>query len=451
MTEKPRGFTRKEAELFVIRYELDQLGLGRVKNTLSSLTDDAFVESLVQAKTGLEREFLQMYLEDIQRRLRAIDAPEAPRRRVFVVRKRNMPAGVEFANGSFVSAINIGTSSVGVPPHADLDTHLQMRHLMTKKLDEVGHSEEAKGILTRMAHELEATTTPALEKPVAVEDEDMATPKKATIHDLKRLPATPMTAPHTAVAGSDIVKLRDKYFARIALFSDFIDTPKRDTKSEAQLDANAVRSLIDSLTGEVEDSALTDDLKRTILNKVKLFAESLTLSPPKPTASTPQPDRSLPKDVRTTADGKFYSLVSVFEETFQTPARGTLKEALDDRSKFDQELKRVRSLISTSKSPNMTAHISTVLSSMSRFTKSLVGTPKPVNTPIHRLREKFYSTLDVLGHQLSTPVRSTESEVVLDKEIAQEVMSALHSAGKEAIIAEIRARWNNADKTPRKL
>jgi hypothetical protein len=260
-----------------------------------------------------------------------------------------------------------------------------------------------------------------------------------------------MTAPHTAVAGSDIVKLRDKYFARIALFSDFIDTPKRDTKSEAQLDANAVRSLIDSLTGEVEDSALTDDLKRTILNKVKLFAESLTLSPPKPTASTPQPDRPLPKDVRTTADGKFYSLVSVFEETFQTPARGTLKEALDDRSKFDQELKRVRSLISTSKSPNMTAHISTVLSSMSRFTKSLVGTPKPVNTPIHRLREKFYSTLDVLGHQLSTPVRSTESEVVLDKEIAQEVMSALHSAGKEAIIAEIRARWNNADKTPRKL
>ena len=441
---------RKEASLVIIKYELQELGLRDA--SVENLLQDAYIQSLVATKQGMEQEFVLTYLRDIQRRLKLFHEPrveaQARGKRTFVVRQRNMPVGVEFENESFISFICVGDVVVAVPAHADLDTHLQMRQLMLRKREELGKHPDAVRRVQELGNQLAGSF--AIQEQLA-EMAEIATPKKARTSESFGA-GTPMTAPHTSMSGSDIVKLRDKYFARIPLFSEFIEAPKRDTKSDSQLDATAIRAMIDSVKSEVDNPALSKERKAEIVAQVRKFAESLLACPPKPAvASTPQPDRSLPQEVRTRGDGRFYSVVNVFEEAFQMPSRTTVKEVLDDRCKFDQELKRVRSLISTSKSPNLTAHKSTVLSSMSRFAKSLTATPRSSDTPIHRVREKFYSSLDVMGQSVSTPVRATESEVVADKETAQEVISAMHAAGKEVVMAEIRARWNNADKTPRKL
>jgi hypothetical protein len=83
---------------------------------------------------------------------------------------------------------------------------------------------------------------------------------------------------------------------------------------------------------------------------------------------------------------------------------------------------------------------------MRRFFQSL-----PQSTQgIHRMRDKIYTSVDVMGTALTTPLRSNEAEVTRDREIVSEILRD-RAAGvtREAIIAEIKSRWNLTN-TPRK-
>jgi hypothetical protein len=261
---------------------------------------------------------------------------------------------------------------------------------------------------------------------------------------------TPMTVPHrtpaASVGGIDIIKLRDKYFARIPVFSEFIDTPRRVTRSDAESDLATMLREIENRKLAIENPSITDQERESIISHLKVYVESLALVQPSASgASTPQPEKRAASSVARNEDGTFSFSHSLYGKTFETPRRPSEKEAMDDWKRFEAELKRVRSLISVSKSSNVN-HESVILTNMRRFFQSL-----PQSTQgIHRMRDKIYTSVDVMGTALTTPLRSNEAEVTRDREIVSEILRD-RAAGvtREAIIAEIKSRWNLTN-TPRK-
>ena len=256
------------------------------------------------------------------------------------------------------------------------------------------------------------------------------TPKKNHVVEVRQ--KTPLTAPHKPMsAGIDVIKLRDTYFARVPLFATHIDTPRRNTKLDAESDLASVLKEIEK--HDIENPALTGQLRESIVNSLKQFVETLALSKPVSVASTPQkgPQTGI---IFSPESGKYHCVFTLHGESFQTPFRSTEKEAVEDKKAFQSEMKRVRALVSSSKS-NSGDHL--IINTMRRFVKNMPSS----QAGIHRLRDKYFSSIDVCGTQLSTPFRDTEVEVVLDKEVAMEVLQGSQSGGRDAMIAEIKNRW----------
>jgi hypothetical protein len=165
----------------------------------------------------------------------------------------------------------------------------------------------------------------------------------------------------------------------------------------------------------------------------------------------------VPDNIYASQSGSYFSLVKVFTETLETPSRDTVKKVLEDRAKCEAELKRVKALVSTSKSPNVQRQTEQILRAMDRFVKALApepSTPAALPPGMHRVRDKLYSTVDVLGQQLTTPVRNYTNEVVADMATAESAIKELGACGnRDMLVSEIKQRWASANqmKTPRKV
>jgi hypothetical protein len=172
------------------------------------------------------------------------------------------------------------------------------------------------------------------------------------------------------------------------------------------------------------------------LNSVKQFIETLALSKPVSVASTPQPDKKAQQTgiIFSPETGKYHCVFTLHGESLQTPFRSTEKEAIEDKKAFQSEMKRVRLLVSSSKS---NSGDDLIINTMRRFVKNLSSS----QAGIHRLREKYFSSIDVFGTQLSTPFRDTEVEVVLDKEMAMELLQESQGRDRDSLVAQIKDRW----------
>lgn len=127
---------------------------------------------------------------------------------------------------------------------------------------------------------------------------------------------------------------------------------------------------------------------------------------------------------------RLYSAWGIVTDTF----RSTEKEAVEDKKAFQSEMKRVRLLVSSSKS---NSGDDLIINTMRRFVKNLSSS----QAGIHRLREKYFSSIDVFGTQLSTPFRDTEVEVIIDKEMAMELLQESQGRDRDYLVAQIKDRW----------
>lgn len=401
-----------------------------------------------------DREVIQLLVDDINRRCAQADHPlQKKKKRKIVITKYNAPKGVDFSESKgFYSSIEFLENVIEIPPHRDLNTHVKLRELLQCRV---------RSILKRMKRhnviDLITFSSNALAhlKSLAIYTSETSTPKKMCDHSSKQ--NTPMSMPHRVTIMEDLVdviKMRDRYFARARVYAgSFVDGPQRLVRSEAESDALALSEAVSKLRlgGEHADN------RATWVHQIQTLASTL---PSMRSVSTPQPDQrkstTLPPNVFTTDNGQYFSSLSVLYESYQTPARVSIKEVLNDRAKCEAELKRIRALVSTSKSQNLNKQRDQILRAMERFVKSLVPETTAASLPqgVHRIRDKLFSTVDVLGHQLSTPVRNSTNEVISDMLTAESVLKELASCGnRDLVVTEIKQRWASADlmRTPTKI
>ena len=399
---------------------------------------------------------------DINRRFDDLlsTVPSKKKKRRIVVTKYNAPKGVEFSElkGVFYSKLVFFGHHVEVPPHRDLETHVKLRTLVKDRIDSLTHNIINKRRSTTDLNTIKSALAYIVS--LATYSVEESTPRKC--NDPSSYSSTPMSMPHRVCKPAssdlvDVIKMRDRYFARVRLFAEIVDGPHRLIRSEAENDSFALSNEILKYKKDIENNSFSER-KRDILSNIQAFVATAQFKSAVPGTSTPQPDRrnsNLPNNVQANATGQFFSVLKVLSQSLDTPSRETVKQVLEDRAKCEAELKRVRALISTSKSQNINLQREQILRAMDRFVKSLVPS-NPASLPhgMHKIRDKLYCTVDVLGQNLSTPVRNYSNEVLADMQTAEAVVRELGSCGnRDIVVNEIKQRWASADliKTPRKI
>ena len=377
---KPSADSSESAkEFFTIAVELNRLGLSGVVDLdqLAESDGEEYAQKLISSreKNRFKIQFLVQYLSDIRSRLKQV-----------VMQPK--PSGKR--------------SAEAVEEEAEEEPSKQARSEMT------------------------GSSTPDLAD---------VTPRKETTKRGRRSVGTPMTAPHKSASVEspdlEVIRMRDKYYTQIQLFREFIKTPYRSSKSEAESDNTEVKKEIDKFKTEIEDPSLSDSRREIILDKVKKFVEQLGLTSPviSSSASTPQPQKRPTRDVRELDDGQFLFVFKLHGETLATPARETREEAVNDKAKCEAELARVHKLSSVAK---------VVVSRMKQFVEEL---DKETNIPIFRFRGKLHSTVNVNGGARSTPLRQTESEIRRDVKAAQQVLQSNPNCDDDILYNLVNDRW----------
>jgi hypothetical protein len=275
-------------------------------------------------------------------------------------------------------------------------------------------------------------------KKLVVHTRDESTPKKPRTND--RTP-TPMTAPHQKNVSSSnpsarIIHLRDKTYAQMPLLGSHIYTPHRSTQKDVESDIYSIEKEIDKFRSQIGDPTLEKSGKENIFNQIYAFVQELGSKPAATRASTPQPPDKR-HEIRQTASGKFVAQIYLQGELFETPCRDTEEEAQADRTKFEAELKRVKSLLSTKKSGH--AH-DEIVRAMKRFI-DILSKRGAEGFQVVKLRDKFHAAVSVKGQLFSTPSRSTESEVRTDGKIAAEIIKCNPRADGDSLMRLIRMRF----------
>lgn len=490
--------------MLLIVYELKELDIAPDLTKLTPAAAPAYipeyVDGLEKCKTDdLEREFLIWYLDDLVTRLEQIrsgkydEEPQTvadqivpptptetqPKRRIVKVRKYNCPKGVEFSEeiGGYYVSITLCGEPITTSPSRDLDSVIQMRDAIAAyaraevaKYDR-SDSDGRRALVStvremisagafrydqKQDQPVDAVVSASIDAlPSPVEDVEM-TPRNSDSPPLANAGrTTPMSVPHrvsSAKENVDVLRFRDKFYARLSVFGDFVNTPMRLTKSEAEADVAAISHEI-----EKEQKLVETDPSRMIsaIDSIRLLIASIATAPSQPVshASTPQPDKKggLPPYVKQNTDGSFYGVLNLFGNSFNTPQRNQVDQVVDDRSKIDIEVKRLRSLMSASKNRNR--NNPNVIKALDRFITALGGVSTPKHAPVHRIRDKYYTTIDVLGSSLTTPLRTSAAEVEIDRELAELVLKTAQkqNISRDVIMQEIKNRWINGgseERTP---
>jgi hypothetical protein len=314
---------------------------------------DDLPDSLI--KNDCMRLYYKYLIDDINRRKAEVMNSKKSKKRK--IREHNAPRGVEFepTERVYKSDVAVGDQVLPIPPSHDPDEVVRRRALVEKYIQEnsgpnVG-SIENQNMLTQIKNLLQSFPVPHSMSAVAEVDTSLQTPMKpisATVTN----PGTPMTVPHRVMGQPDIdvLKFRDKYYCRFLVFSEYISTPMRRTRQEAENDLKRVKAKL----GEI-DSIIKNPLTKSsgshmdrILDEMKTFSNTLDGTPSvlnSPVASPREPQTesknsraslTLPSGIYRLRD-LFYTTVSLYGEVVSTPARNTVDQVMEDRQFFMSE------------------------------------------------------------------------------------------------------------------
>ena len=370
------------------------------------------------------------------------------KRRVVKIRTHNTPHGIDFEDGQYVATITVAGAPVRLPPRPDVDSAVLLRDTVLNEIatgyvesDNPNPVDIANSITQPVTVDVILPETQPLQEDVHMgeQDDDALTPKKVTQPTRQSAGTrTPMTVPHKVGSALrkeniDILKFREKFYARIPLFRDFVTTPMRLTKTEAENDVSAVINEMRKYNLEVE---LTPHEQAGITDRLKLFVSSMSASVSAPASgpSTPQPVKrgGLPSGVKKVGDESYCAVLDLFGNSYSTPQRPNVGLVIEDQTKVSTEVKRLMSLVNSSKASRQGSSLNDALA---RFIDGL----KPV--PIHRVRDKLYSTIEFMGASLTTPLRTSAHEVEADRTVAMDILKANDSMERQAIVDKIRSRW----------
>jgi hypothetical protein len=433
-----------DQHLAVIKCEFETLGLSPDLDRLLSLDKDSYIQNYLNSFDRLRGDQFEydtcfLYLQDVARRLMNLKHPtRPPSNREFNIRKFNCPRGIEFCEELrgyyFVVSVD-GAGEIRSRPRRDLEPTISLREQVMEMIEQGASVEVVKSLLVESRD-----NDPSYSVAASIDALNEITPEKSVSSKKRKLSnqsATPMSVPHKVFSNKEnmeILKFRDKYYSRIPILGDFVNTPMRSTRTEVESDYAVIANEISR-----EDPPDYEKIK----NFVSTLA--LTVSQPISTALTPQPARksSLPPCVKKTPDGSYYAILNLFGDTFTTPQRTHVNQVLEDRDKLDTEVKRLRALMSASK--NQSSKNPSVVRAIDRFINGLAPTNNSALPLIHKIRDKYYTTIDVMGQAVSTPLRSSLPEVEIDRDIASIVLKAGSAMDKNALVNEIKNRWMNGD------
>ena len=281
-------------------------------------------------------------------------------------------------------------------------------------------------------------STPERERPAGE-----ATPQRS--QKRRRIVGTPMTAPHKIASsisgpGIEVLRVRDKFYTRVPLFREFLKTPQRSSRAEAEGDHVRLTSEIEKYRSDIENPSISEADRNIILIKVAKFIAELSVSSSSATsssASTPQPQRRISKDIEQNDDGKYQCILKLYRETLLTHPRDTPEDALSDKAKCEVKLKNIHKILSSKKNGHHSED--TIIRSMKQFIESLA--PPRERAPMHRIRDQVYSAVEINGKPYSTPMRQSEALVRQDVAAAYEMIEQNRSSDWDQLLKAIYSRW----------
>jgi hypothetical protein len=206
---------------------------------------------------------------------------------------------------------------------------------------------------TISSNSTEASTGPV--SPVSSEEAPRSTtPARlttATTVNSKR--TSPLSVPHKISSSStevDVLRFRDKYYCRVSVFGEFVQTSMRSSRTEADNDMMRLSSKIKGYSSYFRNPLVNQFKKNQVIEQLKDFATSLdgTAEVLKDapmteirhkTSTSVSSTTELPKGVYKIRN-KYYSSMVAFGKSISTPLRDTVSEVVDDRQAFADEFKK---------------------------------------------------------------------------------------------------------------
>ena len=303
--------------------------------------------SLLSSVSGnrVASEYFRSYFADLHGRMASVDALalELCGKRRRRIKKFNAPRGVHHSRSGYYAAVSVFGERVLISPTPDADAVAGFRRKIISKLEM--HANDPKEDQARVGTAVKEAIAKFVSKKKRLPPADLGTPAKK----FRLVSETPLTAPHKVNTGTnepEILRFRDKFYCRYKLFADFLSTPMRQTRSEAEADFVAVQAELRkhaaALSAEKSLAEQTELLTqfRLFNQTVAFVAATFTRTPQTDNRKQPKPE-SATKDIFKIRD-RFYTSMRLFDQQLSTPLRATMNEALRDKEMLQTEIESVQ-------------------------------------------------------------------------------------------------------------
>lgn len=355
----------KVREFYLFEWQELCRQLGVSIPTETRIPDIFAIVCAAHPSSTLAQRYFCSYFSDLESRLSTIPqlvanllSSEKPRRLQRGIKKFNAPRGVHFCpdRGGYFALVSLFGEKVEIPPQSDANMVAKLCQRIKAKAVNVKSGKDQRIFTDRVKVALENLKNTTVTRPPRVpSDTDsqqpvgIITPETGTPIKRPRM-GTPSSAPDRMFGGSndpEILKFRDKFYCRYQVLGEFLSSPMRPTRSEAEADFLAIIGELErfALNGATE-GVISPVEKSDLLSHFRSFNQNVASKRAPPLFRTPQTEarpapRRSDENIFKIRD-KFYTSMRLFDQQLSTPLRTTINEAIRDRDMLHSEIENIQ-------------------------------------------------------------------------------------------------------------